>query len=395
MNIDDFRFLLTVAGQDLLVQTAKTAITPQNHLQMMMHLRKQIDPVLAQAVVETVVLRQKAAAKFSRAEAMYFTRAALEQASSENISTYRAQRFADAGMKSVVDLGCGIGGDALGLTAVSHVIGIDLDALRLRMAQENVRVYGRNGRFQLLQADIQTLPPFPVDGVFFDPARRDEQGKRIYSVAAYRPPLSMIDSWRQEARGTAVKISPGVNYEEIPVDAEVEFISRNGEVKEGVLWFDDLRTSADRRATLLPDGHTLSQQAHDEIALSDVGTYLYEPDGAVIRAHLVEELACQLGATKIDPDIAYLTSDTFMSTPFARCFQVQDAFPFQLKRLRSYLRQHQIGKVTIKKRGSPLEPDWLRGQLRLKGSEQCLLFLTQVKNKATVIIGQPLASTNI
>jgi len=384
--------LLTPEGQAYLAETAKTPITAQNHLQIVTRLRKQLDPTLAQAVVEMVILRQKATSKFSRAEAMYFTRAALEQSSAESVSTYRAKRFAAAGLHTVADLGCGIGGDALGLTAVADVIGIDLDALRLQMAQENMRAYGQDCRFQPLQANIQTVSLLPVDGVFFDPARRDEYGKRIYSVKAYSPPLSAIDRWRRAVKGTAVKISPGVNYDEIPPDAEVEFISLNGEVKEGVLWFDDLRSPASRRATLLPGEYTLVNQPHTEIPISVPLAYLYEPDGAVIRAHLVEELAQQLGACKIDPNIAYLTADSAEYTPFARCFQIETAFPFQLKRLRTYLRQHGIGKVTIKKRGSPLEPDWLRTQLRLKGKEHRILFLTQIKEKAAVIIGQPLKS---
>jgi hypothetical protein len=390
VNLEQFNFLLTLEGQALLARTAQTLITPHNHLQIVMQMRQQIEPVMAQAVVEMTLLRQKAAVKFSQAQSMYFTKAALEQASSELVATYRAKRFAAAHMCTVADLGCGAGGDAVALTAVSHVIGVDLDEIRLRMALENMRAYARNGRFQPLQADIETLAPWPVDGLFFDPARRDEQGKRIYSVESYRPPLSTIHKWRDEVEGTAVKISPGVHYDEIPSEAEVEFISLNGEVKEGVLWFDVLRSSAKRRATLLPAGHTLTNQPHPEIPISEPLAYLYEPDGAVIRAHLVEELAHQIGAYKIDDNIAYLTSDTAQPTPFARCFQIETFFPFQLKQLRSYLRAHQIGRVTIKKRGSPLEPEWLHSQLRLKGQEQRILFLTQVKEKATVIIGQSL-----
>ncbi|NHZ72014.1 MAG: methyltransferase domain-containing protein, partial [Aquificales bacterium] len=172
MNLQQFRTLLTPDGQALLAQIAQTPITPQNHLQIVTRLRQQLDPALAQALVETVMLRQKAVTKFSRAEAMYFTRAALEQASAESVATYRAKRFAEAGMRTVADLGCGIGGDALALTAVADVIGVDLDSLRLHMARENVKVYGRNGRFHPLQTDITTLPILPVDGVFFDPARR-------------------------------------------------------------------------------------------------------------------------------------------------------------------------------------------------------------------------------
>ncbi|HIP72115.1 MAG TPA: class I SAM-dependent methyltransferase, partial [Anaerolineae bacterium] len=335
MALDDFYFLLTETGQKWLADTAVTRITPQNHLQIAARLRQELPPTQAQAVLETVLLRQKAAVKFSRAERMFFTRAALEQASSELVSGYRAERFRQAGCQRVADLGCGIGGDALALAAVAEVTGVEWDPLRLAMAQENVRVYGQGKRFHPLQADLQALTPFAVDGVFFDPGRRDEQGRRFYLVQQYQPPLALVDRWQEVAEYTAVKVSPGIHYDEIPPDAEIEFISLHGEVKEGVLWYDGFRAGAARQATLLPGSHTLTSNdlPGEDTAVTPPKAYLYEPDGAVIRAHLVQALARQLDATLLDPEIAYLTSDTVQETPFARCFRLEDVLPFQLKRL--------------------------------------------------------------
>ncbi|HFQ94531.1 MAG TPA: class I SAM-dependent methyltransferase [Anaerolineae bacterium] len=392
MTLDDFYFLLTESGQKWLADTAVPPVTPQNHLQIAARLRQELSPSQAQAVLETVLLRQKAAVKFSRAERMFFTRAALEQASSEVVSGYRAERFRQAGCQRVADLGCGIGGDALALAAEAEVTGVEWDPLRLAMAQENARVYGHGGRFHPLQADLPALTPFAVDGVFFDPGRRDEQGRRFYSVRQYQPPLALVDRWREVAGYTAVKVSPGIHYEEIPPDAEIEFISLRGEVKEGVLWYEGFRTGTARRATLLPGGHTLTSNdlPEEETAVTPPKTYLYEPDGAVIRAHLVQALARQLNATLLDPEIAYLTGDVAQETPFARRFRLEDALPFQLKRLRRYLQERNVGRVTIKKRGSPLEPDKLRRQLRLRGDRRIhrILFLTQVRGEAAVLIGQ-------
>ena len=390
MTLDDLHYLLSPEGERWLQETAVAPITPQNHLQIASQLRKQLSPEQAQAVLETVLLRQRAAAKFSRADQMFFVRAALEQASAEPVAEYRAQRFAQAGFERVADLGCGIGGDAIALAAQAHVIGVEWDPLRLAMAQENVRVYGRNANFQPLQADLMELSPLPVQACFFDPARRDENGRRLFSVHQYRPPLSLIDKWREKLAGAAVKISPGVNYDELPDDAEVEFISYKGEVREGVLWFGDLRSAARRRATLLPDGHTLTaaELPAEPTPIIPPQAYLYEPDKAVIRAHLVEALAERLNAAKISGDIAYLTAVSAQPTPFARCFAIEDAFPFQLKRLRHYLRQRDIGQVTIKKRGSPLEPDALRRQLRLRGSQHRIIFLTQTQGETAVLVGQ-------
>ncbi|MCB8965684.1 MAG: methyltransferase domain-containing protein [Ardenticatenaceae bacterium] len=387
MTLDELYFLLSPEGERLLRETAVTPITADNHLQIASQLRQQTDH--AQAVLETVLLRQQAVVKFSRAAQMFFTRAALEQASSETVAVYRARRFADAGVRHVADLGCGIGGDALALAAHGEVTGVDWDPVRVAMAQENVRVYGHAERFHPMQADLLELTPLPVDGLFFDPARRDEYGRRLRSVQDYQPPLHWIHRWRTWVPETAVKVSPGIAYEDIPDDAEVEFVSVQGEVKDGILWFGDLRSGVQRRATLLPNAHTLTSDdlPAAPIPLSAPGAYLYEPDKAVIRAHLVEALATHLDATKIDADIAYLTADTCQETPFARCFAVEDVLPFQLKRLRHYLRERGIGQVTIKKRGSALEPEQLRRQLRLQGEGECILFLTFVRGETAVIVG--------
>ncbi|MBX3057628.1 MAG: SAM-dependent methyltransferase [Anaerolineae bacterium] len=388
MTLDDLHFLLSAEGERWLTETAVPPPTPHNHLQIATHLRQQMPSAQAQAVLETVILRQQAAAKFSRAHQMFFTRPALEQASAETISYYRAQRFAAAGFAHVADLGCSIGGDALALAAVARVTGVEWDVVRLAMAQENVRVYGQGAQFHPLQADLIALTPFPVDAVFFDPARRDEHGRRFHSVQQYQPPLSLVGRWGAH---TAVKASPAIDYAEIPPGTEAEFISLGGELKECVLWAGDLRRGVNRRATLLPGAHSLTDAAlpAQPTPVTAPGHYLYEPDSAVIRAHLVEALAYQLEASKIDDAIAYLTNNTPQETPFARRYVVEMVRPFQLKQLRHLLHQQQIGSVTIKKRGSPLEPEQLKRQLRLTGPPENhrILFLTHIRGEPSVIIG--------
>jgi hypothetical protein len=394
MEAHAFAFLLTADGQRLLRQLAATTITPETHLQTAMQLRQQLDdPALVHALLETAVLRQKALSKFSRAEQMYFTREALEQASGELIARYRSHRFAQIGTDLIADLGCGIGGDSLALCQQATVIGIDQQDIRLRMAGCNVAAYGGNGRFHPVQADLTQLAPLPVSAFYFDPARRDEFGRRLHSVHAYRPPLALAERWLDRVPHGAVKVSPAIDYAEVPSAAELEFVSVEGEVKEGILWFGDLRTGVGRRATLLPGGHTLTDQdTADPLPILPPQQYLYEPDGAVIRAHLVQALSHRLGAGQIDADLAYLTSDKRRQTPFARRYRLEDYFPFQLKRLRHYLRQRGITQVTVKKRGSPLDPQWLERQLRLgsalgKPAVHRIIFLTQIGGEAAVLIG--------
>lgn len=390
---EDLFFLLELEGQSYLAEIAATPIDAENHLRIAERLRREIGPEKTHAVLETTMLRQQAAGKFERASEMYFTRQALQQASAEVVSSYRQRRFNEHGFKLLADLGCGIGGDSLALTAQATVLGVDLNPIRLAMARENMRLYGHVDRFMPLQADLMELGPMPVEALFADPGRRTSQGKRIHSLYDYKPPITFLDRWRDRVPNQAVKISPGVDYAELPAGAEVEFISVAGEVREAVLWFGALKTPVGRRATLLPGGASITDEIVGEIPVARPGKYLYEPDGAVIRAHLVEQLAYKLGASKIDDQIAYLTADRQRSTPFARHYILEDVFPFQLKRLRQYLRERGIGQVTIKKRGSPLDPKMLHHQLRLRGDRHRILFLTKVKGEPSVLIGLAHSST--
>lgn len=387
----DLPFLLSAPGQDWLSQLATDPPTEQTHLKWAERLRATMGQAEAHALLETAMLRGRAQAKFTRANQMYFDRAGLEMASAERISVYRAERYAPFGV--VADLGCGIGGDAIGLVVQNQqcrVAVVDVNEARLSLAQENVRVYGGADRLSIHQADLTGIVPFKTDALFFDPARRDERGKRIFSLANYRPPLSVLDRWRPITENWGVKVSPAVNYDEIPADAEVEFVSVGGELREAVLWFGQLRDGVSRRATLLlADGSAAScvpANLDASVGVSEPHGFLFEPDSAVIRAQLVQDVAHQLGASLIDPTIAYLTADARTETLLGRWFTVTDWFPFQLKRLRSYLRERDIGALTVKKRGSALEPDWVRGQLRLRGSKSATIFLTRYAGDPIVIV---------
>lgn len=395
MQPDELNFILSEAGAAVLEELAAEPLTPDTHLATAERLRARLEPAQANAALELILLRRRAGAKFSRSDRMYFTREGLEQATAEPLAAHRARRFTEAGANLVADMGCGIGGDSLALAATgSTVIAIDREWAHVVMTVANAAVYGLGSHVFPVQADLVELPPLKVDAFFFDPARRtiggprQALGRRLKSVHDYRPPLSLIDAWRPLVPHGAVKVSPAIDYTELPAGVEVEFVSFNGEVREGVLWYGDLRT-ATRRATLLPGGDTLTEREPESVETGAPHRYLYEPDGAVIRAHLVGQLAHRIGASLLDPTIAYLTADEVVATPFARSFIIEDHFPFQLKRLRHYLRERGVGTVTIKKRGSPLDPDVLRQALRLRGDSQKTIFLTQARGRATVLIGRP------
>lgn len=390
VNTASFRALLSPAGQQLL--QAAVALSPKesDFLIHFQSLSRHYPPDLARTALEIAILRQEATVKFPFADRLYFTRQALEQASSYEVSSYRSERYRS--FQSLVDLGCSIGADTYCLARIAPTVGIDIDPLRLMMASANLDVLGLSAQVCLIQANLADPLPVAPDNaaLFFDPARRTGH-QRMFSVEQYQPPLSIINHWLPTFPALGVKISPGVDLMELPnYQAEIEFISLRGELKETLLWFGPLK-SGFRRATILPGPHQL---AIDAPLPSDSGStttskpkeFLYEPDPAVLRAGLVTILAEMLNASQLDPDIAYLTSERLSPTFFARVLRIEDWFPFQLKMLRNYLRQRNIGQVTVKKRGSPLEPDRLIHQLRLKGDLERILVLTHLRGEPIVMI---------
>jgi SAM-dependent methyltransferase len=384
-----FRALLSSRGQAAI--QAAMALEPRE-VDFLVHfssLSRQYPSELARAALEIAILRREAAAKFPFAERMYFTREGLEQATAYEVSTYRAKRYRP--FPSCLDLGCSLGGDTLALASLIATLGVDKDELRLNMARANLESLGLGERVTFIQADLNDPLPFqsrPGVALFLDPARRSG-GKRIYSVNDYQPALKIVGGWLEHFSALGVKISPGVKREEIShYDAELEFISLHGELKEAVLWFGSLK-NAKRRATLLPGEHSLAFEDEPDLPVEEPRAYLYEPDPAILRAGMVRNLGQILDAAQLDPEIAYLTADTIKPTPFARVWAVLDWFPFGLKRLRSYLREQAVGQVVVKKRGSPLQPEVLIRDLRLKGEQERVLFLTQLRGRPIVIICLP------
>ncbi|MDH3943586.1 MAG: methyltransferase domain-containing protein [Anaerolineae bacterium] len=385
MDLEGFRSLFTPQGEAALDAAAQLEPREVDFLAHFQTLSKRYPPETARAALETAILRREADVKFPQANKMFFTREALEQASSWDVSTYRARRFND--FARILDLGCSIGGDTLALAGIAPTAGIDIDPLRLAMARANAHALDLPADF--VQADLHQVPLARAPAAFFDPARRTDH-RRIHRVEDYQPPLSIIRSWLTRIPALGVKLSPGVDLDEISgYNAEIEFISWKGSLKEAVLWLGRLK-GADRRATLLPGAHTLvAAGLSPTLPLSEPRAYLYEPDPAILRAGLVTDLGAQFNAAQLDPEIAYLTADERVETPFARVWEVEDWMPFQLKRLRAYLRERGVGRLTVKKRGSPLVPEELIQSLRLKGEEEKVLFLTQMAGKPIVIVCKP------
>lgn len=350
-------------------------------------LRSRHDPPVASAIAETALLRIRARPKFPDADRMLFDRAGLEQATPHTVALHRVARLPEGAPDRIVDLGCGLGGDALAFTRLAPTVGVDRDPDRLRLATHNCAVAGGPHAFHPVLGDVLTVVPPRASVVFADPARRSG-GRRIRELDSYLPPVrSLIERWRPHAQTMAIKVAPGIEEHEIPDGAAVEWVSLHGQLREAVIWLGGRDGSGVRRATVLPAGATITGPEPDGIEVTPIGRFLHEPDDAVVRAGLVRCVASEIGATMIDPDIAYLTSEAPADGPMVTSYRIDELMPFGLKRLRSRLAELDVGVVAIKKRGSPITPEELRPRLRLRGSRTATLILTRTPDGPRVAIG--------
>ncbi|MET9295134.1 class I SAM-dependent methyltransferase [Streptomyces sp. NPDC003077] len=386
-DLESFSALLALEGQALLDELRDH--DPADELATATRLRRAHPAPLVSAALGQARLRQRAVAKFGEdAHRMYFTPNGVEQSTRTAVAAHRAARLAALGVRSLADLCCGVGGDALALARVGiRVLAVDRDPLACAAARANADALGLSDLIEVRCADVTEVDTTGYDAVFVDPARRGGRGGRIFDPEAYSPPLSWAVQAARTARYAALKVAPGIPHEAVPEDAEAEWISDAGDVKEAVLWFGT--EPGARTATLLPGGDRLIGAGLPDPEPGPVGRWLYEPDGAVIRAHLVADVAKEVGGHLIDPTIAYVTADTLTPTPYATAYEITDVLPFNVKKLRALLREREIGVAVIKKRGSAVEPDDLRKKLKLNGPHTCTVFLTRAAGAPTMLLGHP------
>jgi len=390
VDLDDFRWLLTDEGQALLAEATALVAEGASPLAAGAALRRTTTAERAATALTQVNLRARAVEKFGPSAArMYFTPDALEQATRLRVARHRAARATAFGARTLIDLGCGIGGDLVAAAEAGLVCaGVDLDPVRVAVAEANLAALGLPGAVQV--ADATEVDHTGFDLAFADPARRSGAG-RSFRVEDWTPPWSWVT--RLLGRDACVKVAPGIPHALVPDGVEAEWVSDAGEVKEAALWAGRTATVR-RRATVIGAGGlaTLTDEddpGRDAVGVREIGGYLYEPDGAVIRAGLVTAVAAGVDGGLIDAKIAYVTADASFRTPFARGYRVLERLPYREKQLKAALRERGIGRLTIKKRGVDVAPEALRRRLALRGDAEATVVLTRVAGEGTALLVEP------
>lgn len=397
METDGLAALMTQPGWRLL--DSLPPYDESTSLRLGEQLREQgHEPALVAAALTQSRLRARGRAKFGPfADRMLFTVEGLEQATRLEVAARHAQRFAAAGVQRVADLGCGIGGDAMALAGLDReVLAVELDEATAAVAAVNLRHWPDA---VVRHEDATRTDLSGVGGAYLDPARRTASGRRVLDPRQAQPPLSFVVDLARRLPAVGAKVAPGIPHDLVPADAEAQWVSVDGDVVEAGLWFGLLSREGVRRSAVVlvrgkdagpPVVTSVDDRDQPVPDVGPVGGYLYEPDGAVLRAGLVGQVAAAVRGRLVDRTIAYVTADAPSPTPLARGYQVLDVMPFGLKRLRTYLRDAGVGTLTIKKRGTAVEPEQLRRQLRLSGGAEATIVLTRVDGRQSVLVCRPL-----
>lgn len=394
--LEQLRWLRTPAGVAATALATRLVDQGLEVLPALARLRAQVGAEHAGPAWELARLRARARPVFGAdADVLFLTADTLEQAGRPALAARRARRLLADDTDSAADLGCASGTDTVALArAGASVLAVDLDPLARELTAANAEALGVADRVWVVAGDAVELVDAARGGevagcaaAVLDPARR-AGGRRQLDPDRWSPPWATVAALLDRVPRAVVKVAPGLDHERVPDGVEAEWVSAGGSIVEALLWGRAVSTVR-RRASLVRGDAVLELTADADPGPAPSGpvrSWLHEPDPAVIRSGLVSLVATDLAATLVDPTIAYLTSDGPTDSPWVSSYRVDEVLPFNLKKLKALLRTRGVGRVVVKKRGSPIEPETLARRLRGEGAGTATVVVTRVAGVPTALV---------
>lgn len=374
---------------------------------------------------------------------------ALEQSTAQDIGRWKAKLWpcgndatsdatenATGAGAEVHDLCCGMGGDSFYLPAGLKVTGVDLDENRLAMYSHNMQAFGKAA--ETLNKDVREVArengaKMPAsagmtktDYFTIDPARRAIEGENQRDLKNLTPTLEEVVEISRHYRGGMAKLPPGYPPAEIPDGTEILYLGGHSDCRECLVLFgelakhldtvraiivgkagetlaewtrrrdrsletldDDLQEKLDRNDSLEGKDRTYrTATSRSDLPLGEIGKYIAEPAPVLIRSHLFNAaaLAHDPDAHLISEGIAYVSSDKPLPAPGFSCYEVLAHTEIATGAVRSMLKEHDIGKITLKLRGVKLDPDAETKRLKPKGKSSAILFYTRARGEKVAIL---------
>lgn len=361
-------------------------------------LRKHHEAGLVGAALDLALARRKARAKMPGvADRLIADPAGVEMATSSRVARFKASILSRAGLhgcgaapesdptmrRPVLDLCCGIGGDAIEIVAAGlEVTAIDMDPLRAWMA-------GRNAGCDTRAEDVTTLVLPEGCAVHIDPSRRDSRGKRFTRLDDMIPGPDAVRAILERAAVAAVKLAPGMEPTDL-MPGQSHWISEDGRLTQAVLWRGvEVSHGAERLATML-DGevaHTVTGSLGQAEMVAEAGAYVFTADPALERARLMHVVAARHGLRGLDnPGTGLLTGDRPVLDPWLTGYRVQARMAWNPRAVKRWLGEHDGGIIAVKTRAKAVDPDIVQAGLRGRGDVAFVVFVQRLGQRVEALI---------
>ncbi len=381
-SVEDIDWLLGPQAKEELAALAGDLESSPN---LIARLRQRLSLERTALLVETATLRRRGLEKFSLAGQMFLTSLGLQQATDSKVAEWKSQRFASC--DQIIDLCCGIGGDLMALARAAPTTGVDLSEVAIRFAQANARVVGGTAKFVKQKA---TTIDLKGASWHIDPDRRPH-GRRTTRVELHEPNLEALNRMRSQSADAAIKLAPAATPPELWLrECELEWISRDGQCRQLVAWSGRLAAAPGVCvATALRGEEAFTFAGQPGSASRRVvpcGEVIFDPDPALVAAHLVDSYAQTFGLARLDPRTVYLTGDRPDVGGMLTAFRVRDVLPLKEPLISRYLKEHGVGRLEVKHRGIELDPDALRRRLKPRGDAAATLIVSPTPEGARAIV---------
>ena len=352
------------------------------------------------AAIIQIAGRQAAADKIpswhAREGILYPRHLSLEQCSSEITARYKASLIQG---ESFADLTGGFGIDCAFLSAqFRQAAYVERQEELCHIAANNFPLLGLNHISVHHTDGVAYLEQMvPVDCLFIDPARRNEQGGKTVAISDCEPDVAALeDLLLSKARQVIIKLSPMLDLtlalRDMPHTREAHIVSVNNECKELLLILDREATGEVTihcvNLTSKSNQHfafTREQEQDAECPFTrQLGAYLYEPNASLLKAGAFRYLTYIYKVKKLHPNSHLYTSDELLENFPGRAFCITGTSTFNKKELKELLADTTKANITV--RNFPASVAELRKRTKLSEGGDAYLFATTLHNEQKVLI---------
>ena len=333
----------------------------------------------------------------------------MEQCSSETTACYKAllARRLLLQRESMADLTGGFGVDCSFLAReFKRAVYVEQQEHLCLAAQHNFQLLGLQATEVVCANATDYLPRLSHTSlIFLDPARRDANGQRTYSISDCTPDvLTMLSELLSKCDVLLLKLSPMLDWRKAVADlgtehvAEIHIVSVQGECKELLIVLRP-ETSQDIVVFCVDDGSCYtftegeppsSQQSQHALSMSSsplrepyAGDCLYEPNASVMKAGCFSSLQQQFAMTQIAPNSHLFLSASPQEDFPGRAFRIKTMTTMNKRDLRNAL--NGITQANISVRNFPLSVADLRKRLRLSDGGDTYIFATTLSDARHVL----------